>query len=137
MLAYALSRPGSFGSRAALLVVLFSLLFSPGLIPAYLTVRGFGLIDTFAALILPGRGAGERADRRSGEWQTFTRIVTPLSKAVLAVVGRTNCWRNSRFRAGSVSAPSSYCGQRAWKWCTGPWPEPTSSWSAAAIAPVR
>ncbi|HEY0239679.1 MAG TPA: carbohydrate ABC transporter permease [Friedmanniella sp.] len=106
MLAYGLSRPGSFGSRPALLVVLFSLLFSPGLIPVYLTVRGFGLIDTYAALILPGLVGGfnvivlrsffvnipaevlesARIDG-AGDWQIFTRIVAPLSKAVLAVIG--------------------------------------------------
>jgi putative aldouronate transport system permease protein len=106
MLAYGLSRPGSFGSRPALLLVLFSLLFSPGLIPGYLTVRGFGLIDTYAALIVPGLVSGfnvvvlrsffvaipaemlesARIDG-AGDWQIFTRIVAPLSKAVLAVVG--------------------------------------------------
>jgi putative aldouronate transport system permease protein len=106
MLAYGLSRPGSFGSRPALLIVLFSLLFSPGLIPVYLTVRGFGLIDTYAALILPGLVSGfnvivlrsffvsipaevlesARIDG-AGDWQIFSRIVTPLSKAVLAVIG--------------------------------------------------
>ncbi len=106
MLAYGLSRPGSFGSRPALLIVLFSLLFSPGLLPTYLTVRGFGLIDTFAALILPGLVSGfnvivlrsffvgipaemlesARIDG-AGDWQIFVRIVVPLSKAVLAVVG--------------------------------------------------
>ena len=86
--------------------MLLSLLFSPGLIPVYLTVRGFGLIDTYAALILPGLVGGfnvivlrsffvnippemiesARIDG-AGEWQIFTRIVTPLSKAVLAVIG--------------------------------------------------
>ena len=106
MLAYGLSRPGSFGSRPALLLVLFSLLFSPGLLPVYLTVRGLGLIDTYAALVLPGLVGGfnvivlrsffvsipaelfesARIDG-AGDWQIFTRIVAPLSKAVLAVVG--------------------------------------------------
>ncbi|HEY5845353.1 MAG TPA: carbohydrate ABC transporter permease [Microlunatus sp.] len=106
MLAYGLSRPGSFGSRPVLLIVLFSLLFSPGLIPTYLTVRGFGLIDTYAALIVPGLVSGfnvivlrsffmnipsevlesARIDG-AGDWQILTRIVAPLSKAVLAVVG--------------------------------------------------
>lgn len=106
MLAYGLSRPGSFGSRPALLLVLFSLLFSPGLIPTYLTVRGLGLIDTYAALILPGLVSGfnvivlrsffmnipteilesARIDG-AGDWQILVRIVAPLSKAVLAVVG--------------------------------------------------
>ena len=106
MLAYGLSRPGSFGSRPALLLVLVSLLFSPGLLPVYLTVRGLGLIDTYAALILPVLVSGfnvivlrsffmgipaevlesARIDG-AGDWQIFTRIVAPLSKAVLAVIG--------------------------------------------------
>ena len=106
MLAYGLSRPGSFGSRPALLFVLLSLLFSPGIIPLYLAVQGYGLINTYAALVLPGVVSAfnvivlrsffvaipaellesARIDG-AGDWQIFTRIVAPLSKAVLAVIG--------------------------------------------------
>ncbi|ACQ79697.1 binding-protein-dependent transport systems inner membrane component [Beutenbergia cavernae DSM 12333] len=106
LLAYGLSRPRSFGSRPALLVVLFSMLFSAGIIPTYLLVKQVGLIDSWWALILPTMISGfnvvvlrsffmnvpsellesARIDG-AGEWVTFSRIVLPLSKAVLAVVG--------------------------------------------------
>ncbi|HEY3559869.1 MAG TPA: carbohydrate ABC transporter permease [Kribbella sp.] len=106
MLAYALSRPGSFGQRPILLVVLFSLLFSPGLIPNYLVVKEFGLLDSLLALILPTAISGfnvivlrsffmsipdsvldsARVDG-AGDFRIFWSVVLPLSKAVLAVVG--------------------------------------------------
>jgi putative aldouronate transport system permease protein len=106
MLAYALSRPGSFGQRPILLIVLFSLLFSPGLIPNYLVVKEFGLLDSLLALILPTAISGfnvivlrsffmgipdsvldsARIDG-AGDFRIFWSIVLPLSKAVLAVVG--------------------------------------------------
>lgn len=105
-LAYALSRPGSFAHRPILMIVLLTLLFSPGIIPVYLTVKELGLLDSYWSLILPVAvsafnvivvrsfimglprdlidsakidGATER--------QVLLRIVLPLSRAVLAVVG--------------------------------------------------
>ncbi|MFF0342332.1 carbohydrate ABC transporter permease [Kribbella sp. NPDC004875] len=106
MLAYALSRSGSFGQRPILLIVLFSLLFSPGLIPNYLVVKEFGLLDSLLALILPTAISGfnvivlrsffmsipdsvldsARIDG-AGDFRIFWSVVLPLSKAVLAVVG--------------------------------------------------
>jgi putative aldouronate transport system permease protein len=106
MLAYALSRAGSFGQRPILLVVLFSILFSPGLIPNYLVVKQFGLLDSLLALILPTAINGfnvivlrsffmsipdsvldsARVDG-AGDFRIFWSIVLPLSRAVLAVVG--------------------------------------------------
>ncbi|WP_342373100.1 carbohydrate ABC transporter permease [Propioniciclava soli] len=106
MMAYGLSRPGSFGHRPVLLLVLFSLLFTPGLIPSYLTVRTLGLLNTYWALILPGMVSAfniivlraffmnipnelyesARIDGAS-DWSIFSRIVLPLSRPVLAVIG--------------------------------------------------
>jgi putative aldouronate transport system permease protein len=106
MLAYALSRSGSFGQRPMLLIVLFSVLFSPGLIPNYLVVKEFGLLDSLLALILPTAINGfnvivlraffmgipdsvldsARIDG-AGDFRIFWSIVLPLSRAVLAVVG--------------------------------------------------
>ena len=81
-LAYATSRPVLFG-RPVLLMVLFTLLFAPGIIPMFLVVKQLGLIDSLWSLILPGAlgafnfvvtadvlheraagAAGECADRR-------------------------------------------------------------------------
>ncbi|GAA1598858.1 carbohydrate ABC transporter permease [Kribbella hippodromi] len=106
LLAYALSSPIMVGRSWMLLLVLLSLLFSPGLIPNYLMVKQTGLIDSLWALIVPSMlGAfnvivvrafflgiptellqSARIDG-AGEWAIFSRIVLPLSKAVLAVVG--------------------------------------------------
>ena len=103
--AYGLSRPGSFAHRPLLFVVLLTFLFGPGLIPTFLLVQSLGLLDTYAALILPGAVAAfnlvvlrgffmsipqELIDSAridgAGEFRIFGRIVLPLSKAVTAVI---------------------------------------------------
>lgn len=106
LLAYSLSRPGSFAHKPILLMILFTLLFSPGIIPSYLMVKSLGLIDSYWSLIIPVAVNGfnviimraffldlpqELLDSAkidgAGELQTLTRIALPLSKAVLAVIG--------------------------------------------------
>jgi putative aldouronate transport system permease protein len=106
LLAYALSRPGFTAGRPILLIVLFSMLFSPGIIPLYLVVKGAGLLDTIWAMIVPSMVSAfnvivlraffsnlpneitesARIDG-AGELKTFGYIVLPLSKAVLSVIG--------------------------------------------------
>jgi putative aldouronate transport system permease protein len=106
LLAYALSRPGFTAGRPILLIVLFSMLFSPGIIPMYLVVKGAGLLDSLWALIVPVMVSAfnvivlraffsnlpseitesARIDG-AGELKTFGYIVLPLSKAVLSVIG--------------------------------------------------
>lgn len=106
MMAYGLSRPGSFASKPILILVLLTLLFSPGMIPVYLTVKQVGLLNSYWALILPGMVSGfnvivlrsffmnipqeifesARIDG-AGDWAIFRRLVLPLSRAVLAVIG--------------------------------------------------
>lgn len=106
LLGYALSRPGFTGGRAILLIVLFSMLFTPGIIPTYLVVRSAGLMDSIWSLIVPTMVSAfnvvvlraffanlpneltesARIDG-AGELKTFTHIVLPLSKAVLSVIG--------------------------------------------------
>lgn len=106
MLAYALSRPGSWGHRVILSLLLVSLLFAPGIIPNYLVVKEFGLLDSYWALILPtALNAFNVIILRSffmgipreliesaridgaGDFGVFWRLVLPLSRAVLAVIG--------------------------------------------------
>ncbi|MFB9660401.1 carbohydrate ABC transporter permease [Glycomyces mayteni] len=106
LLAYALSRPGSFAHKPLLMTVLFTLFFTPGIIPMYLLIRSIGLLDSYWALILPVlvnafqvlimRAFFMEIPREltdaaridgAGELQILTRIVLPLSKAVLAVIG--------------------------------------------------
>ncbi|MEV6967006.1 carbohydrate ABC transporter permease [Hamadaea sp. NPDC051192] len=106
LLAYSLSRPGSFGHRPLLMLVLITMLFNAGMIPNYLLIKQLGLIDSWWALILPPVVSAfqviivraffmevpreiidaARIDGAS-ELQILTRIMLPLSKAVLAVVG--------------------------------------------------
>ncbi|MFD9862371.1 carbohydrate ABC transporter permease [Streptomyces alboflavus] len=104
-LAYALARPGVFGGKPVLLLILFTFLFPPGMIPAFLLVKGMGMMDTYAALVAPVlinvfnlivlrgffQGIPEElyeAARLDGanDWQILWRVVLPLSKAALAVV---------------------------------------------------
>jgi putative aldouronate transport system permease protein len=104
--AYGLSRPGSVFHRPLLFVVVLTFLFGPGIIPSYLLVNSLGLIDHYASLILPTAISafnlivmrsffmgipGELIDSAridgAGEFAILRRIVMPLSKAVVAVVG--------------------------------------------------
>ena len=104
--AYGLSRPSSFGHRPLLFFFLFTFLIYPGLVPSYLVVTGVGLKDSLWALIIPSAlnvfnlvvvrsffmsipselFDSARIDGAS-EWGVLTKIVLPLSKAVVAVVG--------------------------------------------------
>ncbi|WP_055617638.1 carbohydrate ABC transporter permease [Streptomyces phaeochromogenes] len=105
-LAYALSRPGVFGGRPVLILVLFTFLFPPGMIPSFLLVKELGLLDSYGSLIFPVlinvfnlvvlRGffqsipdelyEAARLDG-AGDWRVLWSVVLPLSKAALAVVG--------------------------------------------------
>lgn len=106
LLAYGLSRRGSFAHRPFLMIVLFALLFTPGIIPSYLIVKALGLIDTYWSLFLPVminafnviimRAFFMELPREvidsaridgAGDFTIMWRIVLPLSKGVLAVIG--------------------------------------------------
>ncbi len=104
--AYGLSRQGSLFQRPLLLFFLMTFLIYPGLVPSYLVVTGLGLKNSLLSLIVPTAVSvfnlvvvrsffmnipGEliesaRIDGAS-EWTILFRIVLPLSKAVIAVVG--------------------------------------------------
>ncbi|MCE6996108.1 carbohydrate ABC transporter permease [Saccharothrix sp. S26] len=105
-LAYTLSRPRVYGGKPMLLLVLFTFLFPPGMVPLFLVVQGTGLFDRYAALVLPFlvnvfnlvvmRGffqsiPPELVDAAridgAGELGILRQVVLPLSKAVIAVVG--------------------------------------------------
>ncbi|GAA2095805.1 carbohydrate ABC transporter permease [Microlunatus panaciterrae] len=105
-LAYWLSRPRAWGAKPMLTLVLGAVLFGPGLIPTYLTVKEFHLLDTYASLILPvlvnafnvivmraffqelPAELFESAAIDGASTATILfKIVLPLSKAVMAVIG--------------------------------------------------
>ncbi|GIJ67562.1 carbohydrate ABC transporter permease [Virgisporangium ochraceum] len=106
MAAYGLSRPNSVAHRTILFYFLLTFLIYPGMVPSYLVVTAFGLKDNIWALVLPSAISAfnlvvvraffmnvpqelldsARLDGAS-EWGILWRIVLPLSKAVIAVVG--------------------------------------------------
>ena len=51
---YGLSRTNLIGKKPLLNMVLFTMVFGGGMIPLFLVVKGLGMYDTYAALILPG-----------------------------------------------------------------------------------
>jgi putative aldouronate transport system permease protein len=109
LLAYSLSRPGTWGQRQILVIVLLTMLFNAGIIPNYLLIKQLGLIDSYWSLILPTLVSAfqviivrafflevpaeiidaARIDGAS-ELQILTRIMLPVSKAVIAVVALFN-----------------------------------------------
>lgn len=101
-MAFGLTR-GASGQRAIMLMVLFSMLFSPGIIPNYIVVKETGLIDSFWSLIVPGivspfilivlrsffRQLPQELNEAAiidgaNDLQLFARIALPLSKPAIA-----------------------------------------------------
>lgn len=104
-MAYALSRP-MLGRGIILRGVIFSMLFSAGLIPTYMVVRSLGLIDSLWALIIPSAispfnlivmrqfflSIPEDVTEAAlldgaNELRIFSQIILPLSKPALAAFG--------------------------------------------------
>ncbi|GAA2659313.1 carbohydrate ABC transporter permease [Paractinoplanes durhamensis] len=102
-MAYPLAKRQLPGRALVLNLVIFTLVFSGGMIPTYLVVRNLGLLDSYWALILPLAinpfyliivktffqqlpEALEEAARIDGctEIGVFRRIVLPLSKPIIA-----------------------------------------------------
>lgn len=103
--AYFLSRKNVMFKKPIMMLIVFTMFFNGGLIPFYLTVQGFGLIDSRWSLILPfaintynmiimrtsfanlptSLDESARIDG-AGHFTILFRIVIPLSKAVIAVI---------------------------------------------------
>ncbi|MDF2650265.1 MAG: transporter permease [Paenibacillus sp.] len=105
-MAYPLARKTLNGRKTILNLVIFSMLFSGGIIPTFLLVKNLGLLDSYWALMLPGAISAfnliivknffqelppglEEAARIDGctEVGVLWKIVLPLSKPVLATFG--------------------------------------------------
>jgi putative aldouronate transport system permease protein len=104
--AYGLTIKGLPGRNIFLTLILFTFLFNPGLIPTYLLVKDLNLLNTFAAVILPGAinvynlfvmktffqnlptSLREAAIvDGANELQVLWRVVLPLSKPILLTIG--------------------------------------------------
>ncbi|MCM3123846.1 MULTISPECIES: carbohydrate ABC transporter permease [unclassified Mesobacillus] len=104
-MAYALTR-GIYGQRTILFLVLFTMLFSAGMIPTYMIVKATGLLNTWWALIIPVAispfnliimrqfflGIPEELKEAAiidgaNDIQIFTKVILPLSKPALAAFG--------------------------------------------------
>jgi len=103
---YALSRKELVGRNVMMMGVMFTMIFSGGMIPNYLLVRSLGLYNTMWALILPGAVSTwnlivcrtffqqnipdelrEAADLDGcGDTAFFLRVVLPLSASIIAVM---------------------------------------------------
>ncbi|RAV04027.1 carbohydrate ABC transporter permease [Paenibacillus sp. YN15] len=104
--AYVLSKRGIPGRSGLLLFVVFTMLFSGGLIPTYIIVKWLGLVNTIWSLIVPGLISvfnlviiksffeqlpveieeSAKVDGAS-ELTTLIRIVLPLSLPSIATIG--------------------------------------------------
>lgn len=106
LMAYALSKRYLRGRRVINFLVVFTMLFSGGMIPTFIVVSALGLLDTLWSLILPVTvnafnfvimrsffqgipDSLEEAARIDGcsELGVFWRIVLPLSLAAIATIG--------------------------------------------------
>ncbi|HEY6739817.1 MAG TPA: carbohydrate ABC transporter permease [Actinopolymorphaceae bacterium] len=106
ILAYALSRRDLLFGKTILMLILLTMLFSPGMIPLYLTVKEFGLLNSWWSLILPVLVSAfntivmraffmqlpnELTEAAvidgAADWRIFLSIILPLSKPVLAAIG--------------------------------------------------
>lgn len=102
-MAYPLSRKGLIGRNLLLNMIIFTMVFSGGMVPTYMVVRSLGLLDSLWALILPLAinpfyliivknffqmlpNELEESAKIDGcsEIGIFWRIILPLSKPVIA-----------------------------------------------------
>ncbi len=118
--AYFLSRKNLPGKTFVTVMIMFTMYFSGGMVPAYLNIQELGLYDTRWALLIPGalstynliimRTAMSGVDDSltesamldgAGHMTILWKILVPLTKATIAVlvlyygVGHWNAWFNS------------------------------------------
>lgn len=118
--AYVLSKRDLIGRKFILTMILFTMLFSGGLVPTYMIVKGLGLINSIWVLVLPtaistyyliimknyflnlpaGLLEAARLDG-ANEWKILWNVAIPISKPFIATfalfysVERWNEWYNA------------------------------------------
>ncbi|XEC94439.1 carbohydrate ABC transporter permease [Paenibacillus tarimensis] len=120
LFAFVLSRRDLYWKKYMMMMIVFTMFFSGGLIPEYMLVKNLGLLDTRWALIIPGLIATwnliimrtsfqsipyelEESAKIDGasDWTVFWKIIMPLSVPLLAVmvlfygVAHWNAWANA------------------------------------------
>lgn len=105
MLGYGMSKPYLPGYKIINFMIMFTMMFSGGLVPSYLINRNLGLVDSYWALILPGLCSAwnlllirnyfqgqpvalEEAASIDGasQFQIFTKIAVPTAKPIIATI---------------------------------------------------
>ena len=106
MIAYPISRPTLFGRNGIMLFIIFTMIFSGGLIPTYLVVKNLGMLDTRWAMLIPQAVAAwqviiartffqvtipnELAEAAEldgcSDLRFLWSVVLPLSKPIIAVL---------------------------------------------------
>lgn len=114
--AFSLSRPNFIFVKFFMMMIVFTMLFSGGMIPTFLVVRSFGLMDTIWAMIVPTlistwnlivmrtffQGIPNELIESGkidglNDLGVFAWIILPLSKSVLATIGlfyAVGIWNN-------------------------------------------
>ncbi|MFC4601568.1 carbohydrate ABC transporter permease [Cohnella hongkongensis] len=104
--AYVVSRKQLVGRKVFLFLVLVTVLFNSGMIPTYLVMKDFHLLDTFWALIVPAlidswsllvlkqffEGIPKEVEESAeidgaGDWTLMSKVILPMSKPALAAIG--------------------------------------------------
>ena len=104
--AYPLSRKQFYGRSVFTFIVAFTMFFGGGLIPTYLIINAYGLLDTFWVMVIPGAISTynmiimrtffqgipvelEEAATIDGcnDMQTLWKVILPLSTASLMTIG--------------------------------------------------
>lgn len=117
LLGYVLSRKDLMWGKNITMLVMFTMFFSGGMVPTYLIISKMGIMNTRAAVLLPGLvmtyyvvimrtgfqaipASLEESAKLDGatDWDILTKILIPLTKPTLAVltlyygVGHWNSW---------------------------------------------
>ncbi|WP_199615850.1 carbohydrate ABC transporter permease [Paenibacillus alkalitolerans] len=120
LFAYVLSRRDMYWKKYMMMMIVFTMFFSGGIIPEYMLVKNLGMLDTRWSLIIPGLIATwnliimrtsfqsipyemEESAKIDGasDWVVFWKIILPLSIPLLAVmvlfygVQHWNAWANA------------------------------------------
>ncbi|TYP79327.1 carbohydrate ABC transporter permease [Paenibacillus methanolicus] len=106
MAAYSLSRSNLVFGKTIMMMIVFTMFFSGGMIPTYLVVRSYGFMNSIWAMVIPNmitsvylivmrtffQGIPREVEESSkidgaSDYRMFFSIILPLSKAVLMTIG--------------------------------------------------